>query len=47
MGVSSGENGRGEAGEKVDRHGISGSFAGKENRNKATGEEGCRSHDCF
>lgn len=24
MGVSSGENGRGEAGEKVDKHGISG-----------------------
>lgn len=39
MRVSSGETGKGEAWGNVDEHSISGSFPGKENRNKATAEE--------
>ena len=40
MGVSSGENERGEAWEKVDTYSTSKSFTVKENRNKAITEGG-------
>lgn len=40
MGVSSRQNGRGEAWEKVDTYSTSKSFAVKENRNKAIAEGG-------